>query len=116
MATTEEEIVRLKAAQRELHETIQEAKLVQHELDESISAFKGAAANLIETAVSDGLRTYAASLDRAIADATNRVYARFDKISDLLLGEERSQKRKGLPSIEELAQAYAEKQKKEQGG
>lgn len=109
--SVESDLEQVKAAQRKLHETIQEAKLVQAELDETVRVVKETVNNLIETAVADGLETYSAAIERAIENATNRVNERFDKIAEILMGEERRQKRQGLPSIQQLADQLAEKGK-----
>lgn len=103
----EEDADALRVLVREAHEalkdikaTIREAKEAREELS-SMTAV--AVSESIDLAVSEGLETYAASIEKAIEDATNAVYNRFDVIAATLLGETEQDKRKGEPTMGDLA-------------
>jgi hypothetical protein len=105
--STEEDLAAIKAATRELHEAIQEARAARRELQTTWMAIDvtiaGTVETMIEKHVAKGLADYEDALKTAIENATEAVYKRFDKITDILLGEDKKQARRGDPTIEELA-------------
>jgi hypothetical protein len=102
--TIDDDIRRCKEAERALHERIQEARDVQRELDETVQAIHSAVGTLLEAAVEKQMTVFNDSVLKAIEHATERVYARFDRITQVLMGEENWQRRQGLPSISELVE------------
>jgi phosphoenolpyruvate-protein kinase (PTS system EI component) len=66
--------------------------------------------NKIRSVVITGLEKFHKELEVNIADATNKVYARFDTITDILMGEDKASKRRGQKSVVELV-----KEKKDAG-
>lgn len=62
----------------------------------------------IETTLETGLNSYHSAIMDAIDKATTATYARFDKITDLLMGEDRRSKAKGAPTLMEVAELVKE--------
>lgn len=107
--SVEEDIAALKQATREAHEAIQESKDVKKELEATWARISEEIENHIESEVAIGLTKYSGSILTAIEDATQRVYERFDLIADILVGEDKQSRRKGLPSITELVEQRVER-------
>lgn len=107
MSDTAEEIKALKEATREAHEAIQslrdvikEARAVKSEIEVlAIDIFD----KKIHAQVRVGLEDYRNSIDTAIENATAAVYDRFNKITDILLGETKKSKARG-DSLQQLAE------------
>lgn len=106
MTKQNDEVAELREATREAHEAMSDMKRLMKEVREVIGELRAAAHvevdEMITEEVRKGLDAYKAVLDKAIETATESVYARFDKIGDLILGEDSLTKKKGLPSIEDM--------------
>ena len=108
--STEDDLLALKEATREAHEALQdlravvkEAKAIKGTLrDEAIEAL----ANGVRDIVAAGLGSYAKMITGAIDDAVDRVNKRFDTLADVLMGEDKRTRRRGEPSLLELAEAH----------
>ncbi|MEW9530579.1 hypothetical protein [Microbispora sp. NPDC049125] len=95
-----------------LREVIQEANGVLKDLERERKAVR----EFIDTevfphinqAVQRGLEDYKAALTRAINEGTERVYARFDSIADILLGADKRTQSNGKLTLEELARQAVE--------
>lgn len=98
-----EEVHAVKEVIRELHELIQEAKDVQKSLVSTIEDFKGSIDSKIEKEVKEGLTSLANSIDNAISESTDAVYKRFDTVTEILVGESKKNRKKGQPSLIDLA-------------
>jgi len=87
------------AAVKDLHRETREAKaLIASLVTKEVSA-------RIDNAVADQLDDLGKQIETFLEAADRKVHARFDKIGDILLGEERGDAK---PSIEELARARSE--------
>ncbi|MFJ2514676.1 hypothetical protein ACIPEL_15280 [Streptomyces griseoviridis] len=63
--------------------------------------------------VATGLDTYKSTLDTAIESATAAVMKRFDDIADVLMGEDKTSRRRGEASIPDLFKTAAALQRAE---
>lgn len=104
--TPMDDVQELRAATREAHEAMKDLRLLiksmetvrEELLDVSHQVFD----QRLEEQTSLALKAYQDTVAKAIEDATQAVYKRFDTITDILLGERKSQ----VP-IETLARDYA---------
>jgi hypothetical protein len=62
-------------------------------------------ADRVMPVINGTLNGLGAAIDGAIVESERRIYARFDKVADLLMGEDERTKRRGEPSMYDLAQA-----------
>jgi hypothetical protein len=99
----------------ELKELIQEAHTAIKDLRQAVrealqiqATIRNSTADdvhdVLEAAVAKGLEEFLEAQQAAIKDAERRVFNRFDRVMDTLLGEDKETKRKGEPSIPELFQ------------
>ena len=101
----DEKIKELKQATRaanevlaELKDTLKDVKKARDEISKLLeSAFE----DQIASVVSDTLASYKESIDKAIDDATQAVFDRFETISKTLLGETKEARRKHGMSVPE---------------
>lgn len=105
--TPEEEVAALKAATREAHEAIKDlraeirkAKIAQEALLDRLTE---AWTDGVDLVIKEGLESYRETIEQAIASAQQAVYARFDQVADVLLGEDRATVRKGDESLVDTA-------------
>jgi hypothetical protein len=103
---TERDLEALRTATREAHEAIRDLR-TETKRAAAVAGEVAAVADVeveqrIAAAVAAGLEEYRATLDGAIKDATEAVFARFDTIRDTLLGETKRHRRRGEPSLPEL--------------
>lgn len=107
--TQASEIEQLREATREAHEAIKDLRAAIKEargLWDEVTAKKADEIDAtISALVRGGLDGYEAAMAKAIDEADAMVDARFQRITDILLGEDDKTKRKDQPSIEELAHA-----------
>jgi hypothetical protein len=103
------ELKQLRELIREAHECIKEMRHLKKECEDAerraVLALSDSYRSHMELVVKQGLESYQGELTKAINDATDRVYARFDQLGDMLLGETKKLKRRGqsLPQlIEEI--------------
>jgi hypothetical protein len=96
-----DDLAAVKAAVRELHGLLQEAKEVKRQLHEEIEAGVVACKELVDMAVAVQLDRMGDSIAEAVNEATARVNKRFDTLGDVLLGEDaRGRKKRGLTLLE----------------
>ncbi|MET9088126.1 hypothetical protein ABZX77_40655 [Streptomyces sp. NPDC004237] len=67
----------------------------------------------MQTRVAEGLDAYKGSLDEAIEQSTARVMERFDTLAAMLMGEDKSSRRRGETSIPDLFKTAAALQRAE---
>jgi hypothetical protein len=53
--------------------------------------------------VTEGLRSYDKAIHEAVEKASQATYDRFDRLADVMLGEDRAAKRRGATPLVELA-------------
>jgi len=99
----------IRAATRELHELVQEAKDVRAGLAYDIAAIKGQVQAVIAEEVRRELGELGEATKQAIDKATAGVYARFDTITDILLGVDAESRRKGKPPLAKFAELVNER-------
>ncbi len=104
----EQKLIELRFATREANEVLAELKQTLKALQKERSVIERLILNgfdeLIRDQVAESLKTYQVSVDQAIKNATDAVFARFDQLSALLLGETKDRKRRGQMSIPEMIQ------------
>ena len=107
--STANEIADLKVAVREAHEALKDLRHVIKEAREVIKAVEAAAneevADRVMPIIEGTLGGLGVAIDEAIVESEKRIYARFDKVADLLLGEDQATKRRGEPSLMDMARA-----------
>jgi predicted transcriptional regulator len=100
------EINELKEATRRAHEAIKDLKLAIREAQETSDEIKqmihDEIYDRVDAEVAAGLDDYKTVLSEAIDKATDKVFARFDYLADILMGEDKQSQRKGKKSIIEL--------------
>ncbi len=101
----------MKALIREAHEVMKDLRQTMRDAgriraDVALLA-KTAAEDVVDPVIASTLETYQATIAAAIESATEAVYARFDTIADLLLGETKSQRRRHGESLPETAARIA---------
>lgn len=105
---TGDEVAVLKAATREAHVAAQELASVIREARKYQAELKTYATKAVgeevRPVIDAGLEEFARSLKKAIDQATDAVYRRFDTLTAVLLGEDQQSKRRGEPSLQELAE------------
>lgn len=107
-APIDEDADALRLLVREAHEATQDLKATIREAQTTREQLMTMAAvaitESVDVAVSEGLAAYSAAIAKAIEEATDAVYKRFDVIADTLLGETESQKRRGMvPMVDQAA-------------
>jgi hypothetical protein len=111
MSDPKKDAEELRAATREAHEAIKDLTRITREAKAAVELLRAEPDRILSehvvTTVREGLNQYQATLDKAINEATEKVYERFDKVTDILLGENRKAKLRGDPSITELAERMA---------
>ncbi len=104
---SDEEIQALRDATREAHEVLKDLRHATRDAKAVFQIIEGAAQTAVDErvkpVVQSGLEAFAEELRKAVDDATERVFKRFDTIADYLLGEDKRSKRRGKPSIEDVA-------------
>jgi len=107
--TTADETAALRAAIREAHEAIQDLRLAMREAREVAVELDRAAHDALDNGIREevqaGLASLGDAIDRAIDEATAKVFERFDTVRDVLLGEDKRSRRRGEPSLVDLAHA-----------
>lgn len=106
------EVEELKEATRRAHEAIKDLKLIIRETkevgDEVRKLIHDEIHTRIDKEVARGLGEYKSTISDAIEDATDRITKRFDYLAELLMGEDKKSKRKGLKAIPEYVEEIAE--------
>lgn len=110
--STEDEVLALKEATREAHEAIKDLRQVIKEARQVDAHLAEKAYAALETGVAEivaaGLDEYKVTISKAIDTSTEAVFRRFDTIADLLMGEDKTTRRRGEPSLVELAEKIKE--------
>jgi flagellar biosynthesis chaperone FliJ len=103
----------IKSETRKANEAIQGLREVMREAKQYREELESAAQEAVDTRVSDavatGLESFKEALDKAIEEGTQRTYGRFDELTNLLLGDTKSQKRRGEFSLTEIVEHRAGK-------
>jgi hypothetical protein len=100
-----DDLAAVKAAVRELHGLLQEAKEVKRQLHDEIEAGVVAVRELVDMAVAVQLERMGDSIAEAVNEATARVNKRFDTLSDVLLGEDvKGRKKHGGLTLLDIAE------------
>jgi len=97
-----DELAQLRAATRQLHEVIQEAKQVRKDIQDRVDSIGPALDRVISECVAESLNKYADTVLAAIEDATAMVYRRFETLADALLGEDRKSRKDGDATLQEV--------------
>ena len=96
---------------RQAHEATSDLRAVLREaraVRDSLPAAAGkAVSEQLGAEVKAGLDSFQKALDRAIDSGTDAVFKRFDRIEQLLLGEDRASVRAGKPSIPQMIESIA---------
>lgn len=100
---TTEELIR--EATREAHQAIKDVRAERKALADDLAAARAACLTLIEEAVAKELGELGTQTAAAIEAAKQAVYARFDRIADVLTFTDPESRRQGVPGLEELANA-----------
>lgn len=79
--------------------TIREGKKLLADIDKVVASQVG---DKVETVVADHIARLGEATQKAIEDAEKGVYARFDQVQAILLGEDKQSRREGRKSIPEL--------------
>jgi len=112
MADLQQEIADLRDATREAHEAIKDLRQIMREAREIradvVLLATTSAEEVVDPVIVAALERYQATIATAIESATTAVYARFDIIADLLLGETKKQRRRYGESLPETAAKIAE--------
>jgi hypothetical protein len=91
-------------ATADLRAVLREAKAVRDSLP---AAAEKAVSEQVGAEVKAGLDEFGKALDEAIETGTQAVFRRFDKIEQLLLGEDAKSVRAGKPSIPQMIETIA---------
>lgn len=106
--TPAEEAEILRTATREAHEAMKGLRDMIREANRASERLLAVSREVFDermnATVKQGLAEYHESIGKAITEATDRVYARFDTLADIMLGEAKYQKRKE-PTLLEYAEA-----------
>lgn len=106
---TDAKIAALKEATREANEVLGDIKRTLREAREfaEVEVPKMVKAT-VEPIVEENLASWKVALDESIEKSTQAVYARFDVIADLLLGEDRKSKKLGMPTVQQMVEKRIE--------
>lgn len=119
MSDTERDLAALRAATREAHEAIQDLRAATREARAVLAEIEQAAARTVDERMGEqvqrGLAEYTDAVSRAIDDASQAVYHRFDTMADILLGETDAERRRGKPSIPDLDPRPCPRGRQEEG-
>lgn len=111
LAQLDTKLTAIKTATREANEAIQGVREVMREAKQYRKELEAAAQEAIDTriaeAVATGLETFHEALTAAIDGGTERTYRRFDELTELLLGEDKKNRRQGHSSLAELTHIKA---------
>ena len=104
LSFAKDEVEAMRNLMRELHETIQEAKLVHRELLEAKDSLQGQVDSIVIDRVAENMEALSAATQKAIDDSTESVFKRFDELFERLthgLEKGKRHKRKSLIDIVE---------------
>lgn len=105
--TLAEEYARLNDATRAAHEAIKDLRTERRLLAEERAAITKTVTDLMEEAVEAEVGKLAAATQDAMTEAVARVDAKIDEYVAVALGQDKRTRRKGLPSIPEMAEQVA---------
>jgi ABC-type transporter MlaC component len=99
----------LRAATRAANEALADLKRERKALEDDVNQFRRIMQTSIHERIDEcvvaNLERLQQQVDEQIQRSTKAVIDRFDTLSDILTGQDRDSQRRGLPSIEELAEA-----------
>lgn len=101
-SSDEDTVDQLRQATREARECLKDFRAVIKEYNDLIGEWKEYVNERIDTDIRNGLERYHSALEKAITQASSAVYARFDKIYNLLT----TGGNKNEPPIPELVEEY----------
>jgi len=105
------QLLELRDLIRQAHEATADLRVVLKEAramrDSLPAAAEKAVSETFSAEVESGMVSFGKALEKAIADASQAVFRRFDTIEKLLLGEDDRSVRAGKPSIPEMIGAIA---------
>lgn len=111
MADADDKAAELRTATREANEVLKDLRRSVTEAKQLVKTIEAAAEIAVESrmapVVKAGLDEFGVALKKAIDDGTAAVSDRFDTIFEHLMGEDRTSKRQGKPSIPELVRRAA---------
>ena len=106
------QLIELRELIRQAHEVVKDLRAATREAKDVRGSLPAAAKKAVEDQISAevaaGLESYNAALTKAVEDGTKAVYARFDTIEKMLLGEDAHSVRAGRPSVPQLIGMIAE--------
>jgi DNA-binding FrmR family transcriptional regulator len=105
------QLVELRDLIRQAHEATADLRAVLRQAkamrDSLPAAAEKAVTEKFAAEVETGLESFGKALDKAVEDGTQAVFRRFDRIEQLLLGEDRRSVRAGKPSIPQMIETIA---------
>lgn len=109
MSEASGDVRQLREAIREGHELLAELRSTFRSMTDAYDRLPHEVDRLLASQVSAGFARYSAALENAIAEATDAVHERFDKLVNALLGGGMSkrQRQSGGRSMEEIVQEWA---------
>lgn len=112
-------VAKAEAAEANLREATREANGLAGDLRSMIKEAKTLVATLVETVIRDEVTRQLGLMTSEVKDATDQatdaVFARFDKLTATLLGELQTRRDKGDPSLPDLIDNIAEMREREKG-
>lgn len=92
----------LREAIREAHGVLKDLRAERKAVERLLDGIPAKVDRRIETAVKAGLETLNKVIEKAIDDATAKVFHRFDSLEAILTGTDRASRRAGKPPLEDL--------------
>jgi chromosome segregation ATPase len=110
-AQLDAKIAELKELVREANGTLNDIRKERRAVEKTIREFRDGLEEhlnvIIEQAVATGLTELSESIEKAIGNATEAVYRRFDVIADALTGNDPESRAAGKPPLDVLARRVA---------
>lgn len=106
LAQLDNKLATIKEATREANESIQGVREVMRDAKKYREELETFTQKIVDERVAEavaiGLESFKESLDAALEGATKATYGRFDQLSELLLGEDKASRRKGIQTLPEV--------------
>lgn len=94
---------------REAHGLLKDLRVERRAVEQLLDGIPAKVDARIEERVKVGLEALSEATRKTIDAATDRVFARFDRLADTLTGTNKAQRRQGKRPLEELFREHAEK-------
>ena len=114
-AELDEAIAEAREVLRELHGVLKDIKQARRDVEQTWKMIHDDVDRKIENEIKAGLQEFDRALKDAIDVGTQKTYERFDKITDILLGEDSKSKKRRKETIAELAERAAERRRQREG-